>query len=64
MRFPTKDLTKQTDIGFSGEKAMSAHIEDTSLKNLMKETKICIGFKYVRILESFILAYRKNAKLF
>ena len=37
MRFPTKDLTKQTDIGFSGEKAMGAHIEDTSLKNLMKE---------------------------
>ena len=37
MRFQTQDLTKQTDIGFSGEKAMGAHIEDTSLKNLMKE---------------------------
>ena len=36
--FPTKDLTKQvTDMGFSGEKAMGAHIDDTSLKNLMKE---------------------------
>ena len=38
MRFPTKDLTKQvTDMGFTGEKGVGAHIDDTSLKNLMKE---------------------------
>ena len=38
MRFPTKDLTKQvTDMGFTGEKGVGAHIKDTSLKNYMKE---------------------------